>query len=327
MKSHKNLDAEEIGGRLAPVIARHFENPPHFNLFTTLRFHPGLYPMDSPVPMLDAIDAIPLPQCMFFLLQYHLEKLQRSAKYFDFPSGSLSMENIILGLTECLQDKDRLISYRIRVVLNKYGDLTFTPAELPVDNHLVTCVPQTNFDLQNVGPIRGIENGVNLTLAPNMLPLSTDPLTEPWIIHVSPEAVIPNQFTSFKTTNRELHNHHRGLLGLPLPGHAPDAPSAYSNPQDVLLYTNTHHVLETTIASIAVHRLIIHPTNGTRQWGWLTPPLSSGCQDAAVRRWLLDSGAVEESMIDVRSLKEGEIIMVFNAVSGIRLGQIKLHTP
>lgn len=317
---------EEIANRLLPSFEEHFKEPSHFNLFTTLRYHPGLYPMESHTPLLDAIDEIPLPESMFFLLEYHIEKLLRSAEYFEFNSHYVTKEDILLGLTDCLNGKDRLLSHRIRIVLNKYGDLTFSPVKLPPDNLLVTDAIQTNFDIQNIGPIAPIHlNGSSkLSLLPNMLPISTDPLTDPWIIHLAPNPIIPNQFTSFKTTHREIHNHFRDLFNLPIPGKPSLKEREFTNPEDVLLYTSTNQVLETTIASIAVHRLIINPINGSREWGWLTPPLSIGCQDGSVRKWLIENGEIREGMVELKSIKNGEIIMVFNAVSGIRYGQIRM---
>lgn len=322
-----NYQMEEIADRLVPVLESHFTDPDHFEVFTTLRYHPGLFPIESPTPLLDAIDETPIPESMFFLLAYHVAKLQRSGEYFNFNLDNVTKEYILLGLANCLNDKDRLISYRIRIVLNSHGDITFTPVALPPDNLLVTNVTNTNFDIQNIGLIDAIKFKGNskLTLPANMLPISTDPVTEPWIIHVAPTSIIPNQFTSFKTTHRDMHNHFRALYNLPIPGktNTTNTEGGFTNMQDVLLYTSSNHVLETTIASIAVHRLIIHPTNGKREWGWLTPPLSTGCQDAAVRRWLIDNSKVQEQIIDLKSIKNGEIIMVFNAVSGIRFGQIR----
>lgn len=311
--------SELVASRLAEVMEQHFEEPETFELFTTLRYDPGLHQLNSHHVMLEEHL---IPEYMFFLLDYHIEKLQRSSSYFEFNNTNLTKENILFGLTNCLSGKDRLVSYRIRIVLKKNGELSFTPVEVPIENILVMEVPKTNFDLHNFLYMPPLPSETGLKLGANKLPIVTNPISDPWIIHLAETPILPNQFTSFKTTHREIFNRFREEYNLPIPGKPHVTQSELKNTQDVLLYNHSNQVMETTIASIAVHRLITHPTNGTKQWCWVTPPLSTGCQDGSVRRWLLDEGEIIESMIELSSINHGEIILVFNAVSGVRLGQI-----
>jgi len=114
----KSLD--KLADDLTPKLEVNFDEPDHFDVFTTLRYTTGLYPSESHIPLLDAIDQRPLPESLFFLFHYHYEKLKTSGTYFGFDLTNFS-ENLLLSeLTKVLEDKDRLNSYRIRVVLNGY---------------------------------------------------------------------------------------------------------------------------------------------------------------------------------------------------------------
>ena len=54
----------------------------------------------------------------------------------------------------------------------------------------------------------------------------------------------------------------------------------------------------------------------------MTPSLQAGCLPGVARRLLLEEGRIEEGEIFITDLKVGDILLLFNAVEGARLGKI-----
>lgn len=59
----------------------------------------------------------------FFLLDMHLGRLKDSADYFDY---KYSREHILQSLTRCSNRFDKYKSYKVRLLLNKYGEVKVT---------------------------------------------------------------------------------------------------------------------------------------------------------------------------------------------------------
>lgn len=83
-------------------------------------------------------------------------------------------------------------------------------------------------------------------------------------------------------------------------------------------------VTETTVRNVAFFR-------GRK---WVTPAEGTGCLTGVMRRWLIDSGKVVVDAEDARrkvlwkeKIKDGEMVLVFNAVEGCRLAVVKLKKP
>lgn len=55
---------------------------------------------------------------------------------------------------------------------------------------------------------------------------------------------------------------------------------------------------------------------------WVTPPLQVGCLPGVARRLLVEEGKIVEGCVFVQDLKAGEILLLFNAVEGARLGKL-----
>lgn len=332
------VDIETIANSLVPSFNSQYDNNEEFSIFTTLRYDPLIY-SDNSVPLLDAIDENPLNASLFFLFNYHLEKLQRSGEFFSFKNINGLTESVLLRhLTNALQSKDRLTPHRIRITINREGEVDLTIGQISIDDPIITVFPKPNAPIPPVdwssNELQKNDNESPITIQSSSLSVATIPYTLPYVVYVYPEFITPIPQTSFKTTIRDLHNKARAYFSIPAPGHPPKG--KYTNTQDVLLKTGTKSntsYLETSICSVFFHRLLTHPTNGSQSWAWVTPPLASGCQDGATRRWILDS--FSGSKIDnknecevkegyVGDLKDGEIIMVVNALRGIRLGIVKL---
>lgn len=83
-------------------------------------------------------------------------------------------------------------------------------------------------------------------------------------------------------------------------------------------------IMETTVRNVAFFR-------GRK---WVTPADGAGCLTGVMRRWLIDSCRVMVDEEDVRrkllwkeNVKDGETVLVFNAVEGCRLAVVKLQKP
>ena len=95
-------------------------------------------------------------------------------------------------------------------------------------------------------------------------------------------------------------------MGIPAIGVEP------GTPKDVVLYRPDGQVMETSIRNIAFWR----------EGRWMTPSLQVGCLPGISRRLLVEEGKIVEGETLVTDLKVGDILLLFNAVEGARLGKI-----
>ena len=118
----------------------------------------------------------------------------------------------------------------------------------------------------------------------------------------------PSLFTSTKTTHRTHYTEARARLGLPDVG----------GPSDVLLWNPKGMLMETSIRNFALFR----------RGRWLTPHDSTGCLHGVIRRFLLEQGLVtadNEALLHKNSLKDGELVLTFNAVEGCRIAVARIR--
>ncbi|KAJ7597409.1 aminotransferase [Mycena floridula] len=138
----------------------------------------------------------------------------------------------------------------------------------------------------------------------------TDQASENTItLHLDSDFTVPSLFTSTKassaTTKRDHYNQARARVKLTLQSSA-----------DVLLFNPQSQITEASISNVAFYR----------KGRWITPPASSGCLPGVFRRWLLEQGRIhvaEENELIVSSVKDGEYVLLFNAVRGCQLAQLK----
>jgi len=65
-----------------------------------------------------------------------------------------------------------------------------------------------------------------------------------------------------------------------------------------------------------------------RRGRWLTPHVSTGCLSGVTRRWLLNQGLVatdDQALLHKDNLKDGELVLTFNAVEGCRIAVARLR--
>jgi 4-amino-4-deoxychorismate lyase len=122
-------------------------------------------------------------------------------------------------------------------------------------------------------------------------------------------------FTSTKTTHRSQYDNARSRAGVSKIGMI----SAAHQPADVLMYNDRDEIMETSIRNIALWR----------SGQWITPLKSTGCLPGVVRRHLLERGAIREPSAEdftpkKAEVKDGEWLLLFNAVEGCRIGRLHL---
>ena len=125
-------------------------------------------------------------------------------------------------------------------------------------------------------------------------------------MYLDTEPTSPSLFTSTKTTRREAYDLARARVGIPAVGFES------GTPKDVVLYRSDGQVMEASIRNIAFWR-------GGR---WVTPSLQAGCLSGVARRLLVEEGKIVEGEVPITDLKVGEILLLFNAVEGARLGKL-----
>jgi branched-subunit amino acid aminotransferase/4-amino-4-deoxychorismate lyase len=126
-----------------------------------------------------------------------------------------------------------------------------------------------------------------------------------WTIMVDPVRTHPSQFTSYKTTCRDMYNEARARVGI----------ESMMDPKEVLMIgTKEDEIMECSLTSILLWR----------EGRWVTPPISSGGQIGTSRRWLLANGLCVEEVIKGTSLVDGEECWLSNGVRGLIPGIIKL---
>ena len=161
-------------------------------------------------------------------------------------------------------------------------------------------------------PIPKLSEPGELFFATTLNPASASVISKPLIsVYLDTEPTSPSIFTSTKTTHREAHSLARTRVGIPAIGVEPGTPN------DVALYRADNQVMETSIRNIAFWR----------EDRWVTPSRQAGCLPGVARRLLVEDGKIVEGEILTSDIKVGEILLLFNAVEGARLGKLLFCTP
>lgn len=170
--------------------------------------------------------------------------------------------------------------HQVRLVLHRAGNITATIAP--------------------VSPL-----GADPVLASHISP-STDTLPpslgDPIALFLDSAATPSSLFTTTKTTNRDHYSAARARFGLPEAG----------GPADVLLWNTKGMITETSVRNVAFFR----------HGRWVTPHDSTGCLPGVMRRWLLEQLLVvtdDRGWLTRNNVREGELVLVFNAVEGCRI--------
>lgn len=142
-----------------------------FELLSTMRYDPQLY--TGGLPLIEAINEEVLHRSFFFLLKYHVKRLNDSRDFFEFNKvGHLTTKVLLEHVSKALEGLDELKfgPIRIQILVNDAGifHINPTPALFPMN---------LNMDC---------------------------PVT--WTAYLDNEATLSTPFTSFKTSKRDAYN-------------------------------------------------------------------------------------------------------------------------
>lgn len=144
-----------------------------------------------------------------------------------------------------------------------------------------------------------------ITTATDRLPRC---LGDPIILFLDKVDTPSSLFTATKTTYRSHYAAARARFGLPDTG----------GPADVVLWNTKGMITETSVRNLAFFR----------RGRWVTPHDSTGCLPGVTRRWLLEQGRVvtdDQGLLTRDNVKEGELVLIFNAVEGCRIAVARLR--
>ncbi|KAH9175507.1 aminotransferase [Lactarius sanguifluus] len=226
----------------------------------------------------------------FLLLPYHFARLEAAATLHGWrtPLSWSSFEHACHRAVDSYNGPGKSGPLKLRLVLNRTGAIIITP--VPTD------------------PLTG-----DPMLAAHISPLTdclSHSLGDPITLFLDVAATPPSLFTSTKTTHRSHYTEARTRLGLPDVGGS----------ADVLLWNPKGMLMETSIRNFALFR----------RGHWVTPHDSTGCLHGVTRRWLLEQRLVmndDQALLHKDNLKNGELVLTFNAVEGCRIAVAQIRKP
>ena len=224
----------------------------------------------------------------YWLLDYHLRRLEKSAEYFGFAVRPGEARARLEALGQTLTGQ----AYRVRLQVEADGEVGVSTERMEGRVRLVAGRGYSS--LAGVGEQRSGgagERGRGGEEARDEAAGEREGDEQVLRLQLAPVPVNPNQRWLFhKTTRRQVYDAAR---------------AACPGADDVLLWNEQGEVTETTIANV-VARL------GGRL---VTPPLSCGLLPGTLRAWLLDQGQVIEQVIRLDELAGCELYRI-NALRG-----------
>ena len=251
-------------------------------------------------------------------LPLHLDRLESSAAYFDFPCDRTSIEAQLRAFAHFLDPRER---HRVRLLLAPNGTVSITAEPL-------TDSPQVpTFSLDDGGPRLSLsDEGLCFSFCHSLRESAvrspsrestgdtTAPAPYPRAINVilSPlRTRSADPFLRHKTTNRHLYNE--------------ELARARAEGFDEVLFLNERdEVTEGAISSLFVEQ----PAGPTGAGMFLTPPLASGTLPGVMRRHLLETlPNAEERALTLADLKPPNTLWLCNSVRGLRKATLRVPKP
>ena len=273
-----------------------------FSLLCTTRFDPSLEAFEWN----NAPDGTPSP---YLLLALQLDRLLSSARLshwtlpdpLDYKALKIVCDNAVLGAASkaplkvtgtrySAKHRPDPAVYQIRVVLPPSGNITASAFPVEPLRYDPTAGSRFRPDVDThtqFGPILSIR-------------IDTQPTSGT---------------VSMKTTNRQPYDDARARAGVPPLGASRPHDISPAHPDDVILFDTSGAIMETSICNVAFYR----------RGSWLTPPLTVGCIAGVFRRWLLENGRIHEAdehSISLDTIENNEWVLLFNGVTGCRLGRV-----
>ncbi|SCW02088.1 LAFE_0E13916g1_1 [Lachancea fermentati] len=244
----------------------------------------------------------------FLLLGEHFKRLNLSLEYFgwDFHIPlELLLEKLIHALPvdenfngtllermRCLIDDTNC--YKMRVLVSCGG-------RMRIEAHLLPRVAQNS--------LGATEYFVN-TILGGFLP-GTEHI---WDVFIDSEPLTVSPFTTFKTTKRDHYSAARKRMA-----EKAKRLEAKSLKSEILVFNSAFELMEGSITNVAV----IYKEPNSDRYSYQTPYLSSGCLCGVMRYYLLKKNLISETHIDVRDLKQGDEVLLFNGVMGCVKGIVR----
>lgn len=245
----------------------------------------------------------------FFLLGEHYKRLRLAFHFFQWPislSPSTFLNQLIASLPvpteqESSSNRERMLylldrstCYKMRVLISKNGSMEIEAHELP------TFTLETHNTHEYI-----VEN------------LLTGFLDKPptWDVYINTEPIVVSPFTLFKTTRRDHYNKARRNMDV--------LKMQTINPRhhsEILVYNDLYQLMEGSITNVAV-KMASEIMKGSSTF--TTPCLSAGCLCGVTRFFLLRKGLLQEDNVDVRTLKVGDEVLLFNGIMGCVKGVIR----
>ncbi|KAI0004182.1 aminotransferase [Russula compacta] len=258
-----------------------------FELISTIRYDP----LCLDLPWNSAANhGHPSP---FMLLPYHFDRLRLAAALHNWQDTFASISWALFQSTcqravQAYNGPAKQSPLKLRLVLHRAGTITTTVAPTPP----LTADPMF---------------AAHISSSTDCLPRC---LGDPITLFLDKIATPSSLFTTTKTTYRSHYAEARARFGLPKVGGPADA--------DVLLWNTNGMVTETSVRNLAFFR----------RGRWVTPHDSTGCLPGVTRRWLLEQGLVtidDQGLLTRDNAQEGELVLLFNAVEGCRIGVLRLR--
>jgi hypothetical protein len=295
-------DAVRTQGRSQP--------PSDIGAVTALRF----------VVFHDADKAHPLvrrwQQIMSELYPLHEERLRQSAAALAHHLRTFNLEQYILQAQETTALHSpvpgQAIHYKVRVIITpkQNGDDRLIFDVIPQSHNLVSLPDglEIEIDFQYVGNLP-IEDESFQYLADNFTanPLTTMPLDTytSTVVKISRMSTEPSIYTRNKTTHRTPYNLVRKST---LSDH-----HAVPTEEEVLLQNPSGEVMEASCCSVFFFR------DGV----WITPAEECGGMKSVSVMYALRREWCEEGVVNVNSVRDGELVWLGNAVRGFFHGEVQ----
>ncbi|KAK0121617.1 hypothetical protein ONS95_009904 [Cadophora gregata] len=281
---------------------------PDFQLFSSLRYDPLLLPLTINTAAWDGEIKFFSP---FYMLPYHRDRMLQAAENFgwtkaaDTIRGTEGFNFLLKKLNEGV-DINSQLPLRVKTLLSHDGEIT-------VESNPVPAVERWTLFPERIPPPSSLETtmkvspltGGALTLGENDVVHGDAPKRQSWDIIPDPVRTPPSQYTSYKTTSRNMYVSARERVGI----------KDMAEEKEVLLVSEKNgEIMEGSLTSVYFWR------NGK----WTTPHVSSGGQIGTTRRWAIEEGYAVEGIVTIDSLMDGEECWISNGVRGFQYGKVKL---
>lgn len=218
--------------------------------------------------------------CSFFLLNSHIARLRESAN--DFGWDPPEKHDIEAQIYHAVLGKAHL-TLRLRVTMTRTRNIDVEISETTAPVNLLGPLSK-----QSSSPI-GVKFGF---ASENSVPTN-------WRLVLDTQSTPTNELLPLiqnKTTSRDHY-----LLPLQR------THTSLSRREEVLLYNEVGHVTEGTISNVLL----------LRDGAWVTPSIMCGLLNGLMRQHLLSLGLISEKVVAVGELKDGERVLLCNAVRGV----------